>query len=84
MKSQRTKSSIVKRTMDLAGYKRSVGLEPEFWEALREIATERGSTLTGLVRGIKRERRKGNLSSTIRLYVLRHFRDQIAARTPRA
>ena len=84
MKSQRTKSSIVKRTMDLAGYKRSVGLEPEFWEALREIATERGTTVSGLVTSIDPDRREPNLSLAIRVFVLEHYQNQIAARAPSA
>jgi predicted DNA-binding ribbon-helix-helix protein len=83
MKSQRTKS-LVRRSIVVAGRKTTVSLEQQFWEALKEIATERGSTLQSLVTSIKRERRNGNLSSKIRVYVLDHFRDQIAARTPSA
>jgi predicted DNA-binding ribbon-helix-helix protein len=63
----------------------SVSLEEAFLEALREIAKERGTSLQGLVTSIDRDRREGrNLSSALRVYVLDHFRDQIAARTPSA
>jgi predicted DNA-binding ribbon-helix-helix protein len=78
------KSSIAKRSIVIDCSKTSVSLEDRFWEALREIATERGTTLTGLVRSIDPDRRKPNLSSAIRVFVLGHYRDQIAARTPRA
>jgi predicted DNA-binding ribbon-helix-helix protein len=84
MKSPRAKSSIVKRTVVVAGRKTGVSLEPQFWEALREIATERGTSLPRLITSIKGHRRKPNLSSAIRLYVLGYYRDQIAARTPSA
>ena len=80
---KRTKSLISKRSVAISGLRTSISLEDQFWEALREIATERGSTLTGLITSIDRER-EGNLSSAIRVYVLDHFRDQIAARTPTA
>jgi predicted DNA-binding ribbon-helix-helix protein len=81
---KRAKSSIVKRPIAVAGRKTSISLEDQFWEALREIATERGTTLSDLVTSIKAERREGNLSSAIRLYVLGYYRDQIAAHTPSA
>jgi predicted DNA-binding ribbon-helix-helix protein len=79
---QRAKSSIVKRSIAVAGRKTSVCLEPQFFEVLREIATERGTSLPRLITSIKRDRRKANLSSTLRLFVLEHYRDQIAARKP--
>jgi predicted DNA-binding ribbon-helix-helix protein len=78
------KSSIAKRSIVIDGSKTSVSLEDQFWEVLREIATERRTTLTGLITSIDRDRREGNLSSALRVYVLRHYRDQIAARTPSA
>jgi predicted DNA-binding ribbon-helix-helix protein len=78
------KRTRVSRAVLVAGHKTSVSLEDAFWNALREIAKERGTTVPRLVTSIKRERREANLSSAIRLYVLGHYRDQIAARTPSA
>ena len=72
-----------KRSIAISGHATSISLEPQFWKALKEIATERGSTLQDLVTSIDR-RREGNLSSVIRVFVLRYYQDQIAARTPRA
>jgi predicted DNA-binding ribbon-helix-helix protein len=50
-----------------------VSLENQFWDALREIAKERGASLRDLVATIKAERRKGNLSSAIRVFVVEHY-----------
>jgi predicted DNA-binding ribbon-helix-helix protein len=78
------KSLVVKRSVVLAGHKTSVSLEPQFLEALREVATEQGTTLQDLVTSIDRDRRHANLSSAVRLFVLNHYRTQIAARRARA
>ncbi len=71
------KSPVVKRSIVIAGHKTSVSLEEEFWKALKEIATERGMTLSEMVASIDDGRRQGNLSSAIRLFVLDYFRAQM-------
>jgi len=68
------RSRIVKRSIVIAGHKTSVSLEDAFWDALKDIASARRTTLSDLVAGIDAERRHGNLSSAIRLFVLDHFR----------
>jgi predicted DNA-binding ribbon-helix-helix protein len=69
--------SILKRSIVVSGHKTSVSLEDEFWTGLREIAVLQQKTLSDLIAGIEEERRKvSNLSSAIRLFVLRHYRDQ--------
>jgi predicted DNA-binding ribbon-helix-helix protein len=60
---------IRKRSVVLAGHRTSISLEPEFWEALRRLAERSGVSLNRLVAEID-ERRSGNLSSALRLYVL--------------
>jgi predicted DNA-binding ribbon-helix-helix protein len=70
------KSSVVKRSIVVAGHKTSVSLEDAFWSGLKEIAGGRRLTLSDLVAAIDGERRHGNLSSAIRLYVLGHYRGQ--------
>jgi predicted DNA-binding ribbon-helix-helix protein len=82
--SKPSKSSIAKRSIRVGGLRTSISLEDHFFEALKEIATERGSTLQDLVRSIDRDRRDGNLSSALRVFVLEHYQNQIAARTPSA
>jgi Ribbon-helix-helix domain len=42
------KSAIPKRSIIVGGNKTSISLEDEFWEALREIAKERQTTLQDL------------------------------------
>lgn len=68
------KSPVVKRSIVIATHKTSVSLEDAFWTALKEIAVERDLTLSDLVAAIDGERKHGNLSSAIRIYVLDHFR----------
>jgi predicted DNA-binding ribbon-helix-helix protein len=70
------KTVIFKRSIIVAGHKTSVSLEDEFWESLREIAGERGETLSRVIGNIDAERGFGNLSSAIRLFILRYYRDQ--------
>ena len=68
------KSPVVKRSIVIAGHKTSVSLEDAFWTGLKEIAKDREMTLSDLVASIDIDRRHGNLSSTIRLLVLDHYR----------
>ncbi len=71
------KSPVVKRSIVIAGHKTSVSLEDAFWKGLKDIATGRELTLSDLVATIDTDRRHGNLSSAIRLFVLDHYRAQI-------
>jgi predicted DNA-binding ribbon-helix-helix protein len=70
------KSPVVKRSIVIAGHKTSVSLEDAFWKGLKEIADARGMTLSDIVASIDSQRRHGNLSSAIRLFVLDHYRGQ--------
>jgi predicted DNA-binding ribbon-helix-helix protein len=78
------KSPVVKRSIVIAGHKTSVSLEDAFWTCLKDIAGTRNVTLSELVASIDADRRQGNLSSAIRLYVLDHFRAQSGNRTSEA
>jgi predicted DNA-binding ribbon-helix-helix protein len=64
------KSSISKRSIVVDGHKTSVSLEDAFWQGLRDIAKNRGETLSCLVGSIDANRQQANLSSAIRLFVL--------------
>ena len=70
------KSPVAKRSIVIAGHKTSVSLEDAFWKGLKEIADARGMTLSDIVANIDSQRRHGNLSSAIRLFVLDHYRGQ--------
>ena len=71
------KSLVVKRSIVVAGHKTSVTLEDAFWNGMKEIASGRNITLSDLVTAIDSERRQGNLSSAIRLFVLDFYRNQL-------
>ena len=71
-------STIVKRSIVVAGHKTSVSLEDAFWRGLKEIARERNMTLSELVGSIDSDRQHGNLSSAIRLFVLNSYRSELA------
>jgi predicted DNA-binding ribbon-helix-helix protein len=78
------KSPVVKRSIVIAGHKTSVSLEDAFWIGLKEIAAKRDLTLSDMVATIDQDRRHGNLSSAIRLFVLDYYRGgQASAHEPK-
>lgn len=66
-----------KRSVVLGQRKTSVSVEDAFWDALREIAIEQRESLSDLIGAIDADRRRGNLSSAIRLFVLHYYVDQV-------
>ena len=72
-------AGLRKRSVMVAGHATSVSLEQPFWEALAEIALERGISINGLIAEIDAGEREGGLSSAIRLYVLAHYRGRAGA-----
>lgn len=75
------KSPVLKRSVVIAGHKTSISLEDAFWKGLKEIALSRRTTLSDLVAAIDRQRKHGNLSSAIRLFVLDHYRRKTPTET---
>ena len=75
------KSPVVKRSVIVGGHKTSVSLEESFWSGMKDIAGQRGMTLSELVSEIDTNRQQGNLSSAIRLFVLDHFKSLAAGAT---
>ena len=67
-----------RRSVVLNGHRTSVSLEDEFWEALREIAHAQERSMNALIAEIDGKRR-GNLSSAVRLYVLDDLRGRHCA-----
>jgi predicted DNA-binding ribbon-helix-helix protein len=68
---------IVKRSVVIAGRKKTISLEETVWKSLREIATYRDMTLVALLATIESKRNQGNLSSAIRLFVLNVYRKKL-------
>jgi len=69
---------VVKWSVVIGDHKTSVSLEKPFWKALKEIAATRGVPVSKLVAEVEAARQHGNLSSTLRLFVLEFYRDQLA------
>lgn len=61
-----------KRSVRISGHPTSVSLEEEFWEVLCGIAAARGCSLNALVAEIDAKRGERNLSSAIRVFVLKY------------
>ncbi|UHC17741.1 ribbon-helix-helix domain-containing protein [Methylobacterium currus] len=62
---------LLKRSLVIAGHRTSVSLEAAFWEALRQLALARGLSVQALVGRIDADRGEQNLSSAIRVFVLK-------------
>jgi predicted DNA-binding ribbon-helix-helix protein len=65
---------LLKRSVRIAGHNTSVTLEEEFWNELDRLAKREGKSLNKLIAGVDGKRR-GNLSSALRLYVLRALKN---------
>lgn len=63
----------VKRSVEIAGHKTSISLEPLFWDALRRAAQDEGVPINALVARIDAERIAAptppGLASAIRLWL---------------
>ena len=71
-------SGPVKRSVMIAGHATSISLEPVFWDALRDAATEESVPLSALVARIDAERvaapDPANLASAIRVWLFERAR----------
>ena len=75
-----TDARIRKRSVTLAGHKTSLSLEDAFWRALKDLARDEGFSVNALVARIDRAQTSheggGNLSSAVRVYVLRCLQEK--------
>ena len=71
----------MKRSIVIAGHQTSISIEEPFWKGLREIAAAKDMTLSELVASIDKDRRRNNLSSHIRLYVLEYYQAKVATQS---
>jgi predicted DNA-binding ribbon-helix-helix protein len=72
-------SSVKKRSIVIRNHKTSISLEDVFWACVWQIARERATTPSTLIGMLDAERNGGNLSSTIRVFVLNHYRNNVAS-----
>ena len=67
-----------KLSVIIAGrHQTSISLEAEFIDELKNIAQENNMTINQLVTDIDSKREHENLSSAIRVYILKHLKQQI-------
>lgn len=68
-----------KRSVSIRGHRTSFSLEDEFWNELKAIANGRGISVAQLVTQVDlRRNEEENLSSALRLFVLRHLKSKLA------
>ena len=61
----------LKRSLNIAGHRTSLSLEPEFWQALQDAAQAEKKTIASLVGEVDRTRGTRNLSSAVRVWLFR-------------
>ncbi len=72
---------VRKRSVTLDGHRTSISLEQPFWDALKGIAAEHGTSLSALIEDIDRDRDdlSMNLSGALRVYVLQELQAKLDA-----
>ena len=73
-----TAKSMRKLSIVIAGrHSTSICLEEEFYEALKELAAKQNKSINRLVTEIDASRTSLNLSSAIRVYLLKQLQDSL-------
>src|SRR5262245_49453266 len=75
----RSDSTLVNRNIRVGERRTSLRLELPMWEALSEVAGQRGLTIHELCTAVDRQRRQSSLTAAIRVFLLDHFRTQAKA-----
>jgi predicted DNA-binding ribbon-helix-helix protein len=70
------RATIIKHSLAINARVTRISLEDGFWEALKKIAVERRLTVSTLVSEIDGNRREGNRSSALRVYVLQYYQER--------
>lgn len=71
---------MLKKSVVIAGrHQTSISLEDEFYIELQRIATQKGLSINQLVTEIDRQRQHENLSSAIRIFILKFLKNDTAA-----
>jgi predicted DNA-binding ribbon-helix-helix protein len=68
-------STVKKHSIVIGSHKTSISLEEIFWTSLKQIARERATTVSAIIGLLDASHERGNLSSTIRVFVLEHYRN---------
>jgi predicted DNA-binding ribbon-helix-helix protein len=70
-------TGLVKHSVVIAGHRTSVSLEPEFWDALQTLAQRNNRSVNAEISAIDAGRGDQNLSSAIRLAILRDYQNRL-------
>lgn len=65
-------STIFKRSVAIGGHKTSISLEKAFLDELKRLAETSGKSIDQLVSEIDESREHANLSSAVRVFLLKH------------
>ncbi len=65
-----------KRSVRIAGHPTSVSIEEEFWVELKALAESRHTSLNDLIGEVDAARENKNLSSALRVFVLKNIRSE--------
>ena len=68
-------STVKKRSIVVGSHKTSISLEDLFWTSLKQIARERAMTVSAIIGVLDASHERGNLSSKIRVFVLKHYQN---------
>jgi predicted DNA-binding ribbon-helix-helix protein len=68
------KSPIIKRSIMIASHRTSISLEEPFWRGLKDIAAKHETSVQNVVASVHGGRHRGNLSSSLRQFVLEYYR----------
>lgn len=72
---------LVKHSLNVAGHRTSISLEGIFWRALKSEAARRDLSIAALVQEIDAARGSTNLSSALRVHILRAAQEGAEAGT---
>jgi len=67
--------AMKKYSVKIANHPSSISLEEEFWIVLKNIAQNQRKSLNALVTEIDKKKETDNLSSAIRVYILKHMQE---------
>jgi len=71
---------VKKRSVNILGHQTSITLEDEFWQILKAEAEARSLSLNKLIAEIDDARGEHNLSSAIRLHILKMLQQKLTAK----
>ena len=66
---------LEKHSINIAGHKTSISLEPEFWQELKNICEIENKTIRKIITEIDETSMDNNLSSKIRIFVLKKIKE---------